>query len=291
MPSTDSDLPSTLQKPSNPSDASTAEPDNKPKLSPDEVEEYVKQANTEKEAGNQLFKSKDYEAAIERYKTALSLCPEERVEERAIYNGNIAACYLQQLKYKQSVEYSTQSLTLNPTYTKALHRRALASSRLNTSTSLNTALEDYKQILKDDPGNVEARRAVRELPGRIERVQEEEKAEMLAKLKDLGNSFLGKFGLSTDMFKVQQDPNDSKVNNTWMLGLIGIAEITPTLNISTTDSFIHFLGDGSKWTSMKLVDEPAGNVTFKTATITYVDGNFSCTLNATFSPVNATDGV
>jgi len=35
-------------------------------------------------------------------------------------------------------------------------------------------------------------------------VQEKEKEEMIGKLKDLGNSFLGKFGLSTDMFKFEQ---------------------------------------------------------------------------------------
>jgi len=34
--------------------------------------------------------------------------------------------------------------------------------------------------------------------------QEKEKDEMLGKLKELGNGLLGKFGLSTDMFKFDQ---------------------------------------------------------------------------------------
>ena len=36
-------------------------------------------------------------------------------------------------------------------------------------------------------------------------VQEKEKEELLRKLKDMGNSFLGNFGLNTDMFKFQQN--------------------------------------------------------------------------------------
>jgi hypothetical protein len=36
--------------------------------------------------------------------------------------------------------------------------------------------------------------------------QEKEKDEMLAKLKELGNGLLGKFGLSTDMFKFDPQP-------------------------------------------------------------------------------------
>jgi hypothetical protein len=45
---------------------------------------------------------------------------------------------------------------------------------------------------------------VRRARGKLIQVQEKEKDEMIDKLKDLGNSFLGKFGLSTDMFKFEQ---------------------------------------------------------------------------------------
>jgi hypothetical protein len=49
-----------------------------------------------------------------------------------------------------------------------------------------------------------ARKALVTLPDRLRQQQEKEKDEMLSKLKELGNGLLGKFGLSTDMFKFDQ---------------------------------------------------------------------------------------
>lgn len=42
------------------------------------------------------------------------------------------------------------------------------------------------------------------LPRRIAAQQDKEKDEMIGQLKELGNGILGKFGLSTDMFKFEQ---------------------------------------------------------------------------------------
>jgi hypothetical protein len=106
----------------------------------------------------------------------------------------------------------TQSLTLDPTYTKALLRRAQANEKIGTSTAMTEALEDYKKLKEssqDSYTQTTCQRAERELPGKIKAKMEQEKEEMMGKLKDLGNTLLGKFGLSTDNFQFEKDPNGS----------------------------------------------------------------------------------
>jgi tetratricopeptide (TPR) repeat protein len=72
---------------------------------------------------------------------------------------------------------------------------------------LDESLEDFKKALELDPENIEARAASIRLPPRINERNEKMKAEMIDKLKDLGNMILRPFGLSTSNFEMKQDPS------------------------------------------------------------------------------------
>ncbi|KAI8987269.1 hypothetical protein BDF20DRAFT_849149 [Mycotypha africana] len=177
---------------------------------PDELERLKAEATEYKAKGNTFFGQGDYTNAISEYENALMICPESLKKERAVFFGNIAACHMKQNNFKEAKEMCTQALTLDPKYIKALLRRAQANEKLATSTALSESLEDYKKLKGltiDSYTQKECRRAERELPPKIEAKREQEKEEMMGKLKDLGNSLLGKFGLSTDNFQLQKDPN------------------------------------------------------------------------------------
>lgn len=58
-----------------------------------------------------------------------------------------------------------------------------------------------------DPENAWALKTIHELQPEVQQRQDKMKDEMIGKLKDLGNTLLGKFGMSLDNFKAEQDPN------------------------------------------------------------------------------------
>ncbi|PGH08083.1 hypothetical protein AJ79_06083 [Helicocarpus griseus UAMH5409] len=99
---------------------------------------------------------------------------------------------------------------------KALMRRARAKMELGGWANLQGAEEDYKALLGmgNLPGQDEraVRKALRELPVRINAAREKEMGEMMGKLKDLGNGILKPFGLSTDNFKFVQDEKTGGYN-------------------------------------------------------------------------------
>ncbi len=77
---------------------------------------------------------------------------------------------------------------------------------------LDEALADYQKVLEFDSRHVEANKATRRLAAMIEERNEKLKAEMMENLKKLGNMVLRPFGLSTDNFKMEQDPNSGGYN-------------------------------------------------------------------------------
>lgn len=129
---------------------------------------------------------------------------------RSVVHANIAATHLKLEQHKAAVIAANQSLLDQPNYVKALYRRAQANEHIGGWSGLSSALEDYKSLLTlpDLPKSTrpEMLAAIRRLEPRAKEAAEREKNEMLSKLKGLGDSILGNFGLSTDNFKFTQQP-------------------------------------------------------------------------------------
>ena len=67
-------------------------------------------------------------------------------------------------------------------------------------------MDDLNKAVDLDPRNAAVVSKREKLAARVQEKQEQMKAEMLDKLKGLGNTVLGKFGMSLDNFKTVQDP-------------------------------------------------------------------------------------
>ncbi|XP_013615603.1 PREDICTED: tetratricopeptide repeat protein 1-like, partial [Brassica oleracea var. oleracea] len=111
-----------------------------------------------------------------------------------------------------------KALELNPTYTKALVRKAEAHEKLE---HVEEAVTDLKKILELDPSNDQARKEIRRLEPLAVEKREKMKEEVITKLKEMGNSILGRFEMSVD-------PNTGSYS----------LSLAPTLFLSKTSHYI-----------------------------------------------------
>lgn len=169
--------------------------------------ELVKDLNASleaKERGNKLYLEGDMSRAIEAYEEAIAVCPHEQTEHIAKCYGNCSACYFKLNDLDKVVEYASKAIELDGSYMKALLRRGDAAERLEKYA---IAFEDYKKIVELDPSNRSITSKLPIVEKKMKKQQEEQTAEALGQLKDLGNKLLGNFGISLDNFKTVQDPN------------------------------------------------------------------------------------
>ncbi|KAF8507071.1 TPR-like protein [Russula emetica] len=151
----------------------------------------------------------------------------ECAKARSVLHANIAACHLKlasahthnclkqsffdtlslQGEIENAVKACTEALQDDPSYVRALQRRAQCNEKIGSWSALSSAKEDYTKLVTLLPPSsnqaAEAKRSLRLLEPRIEEAQKREMGEMVDKLKGLGNSVLGRFGLSTDNFKFE----------------------------------------------------------------------------------------
>lgn len=100
-------------------------------LSEEKRKEYALQL---KNAGNKAYGSKDYNKAIDLYSQAILCKPDP------IFYSNRAACYNALSVWDKVVEDTTAAINLDPTYVKALNRRANAYEHLE---QFSEALLDF----------------------------------------------------------------------------------------------------------------------------------------------------
>jgi tetratricopeptide (TPR) repeat protein len=83
-----------------------------------------------KEEGNNYFRNKEYDDALESYSRAITFCPEDDKEMLATFYGNRSAAYFALEEYELVVEDCTAAVALKPDYVKVLARRMQANEKL-----------------------------------------------------------------------------------------------------------------------------------------------------------------
>ncbi|CAH0554803.1 unnamed protein product [Brassicogethes aeneus] len=173
-------------------------------LTDEEREERHKQSLELKKQGNEEFKTGKYLESVFTYTEALRLCPLKYESDRAVFYANRGASKIQVDRIPSAIDDCTKAIELNDKYVRAYMRRA---KLYEETDKLDESLKDYETISVLDPGNIESVKAQQRLPPLIAERNEKLKTEMFGKLKDLGNMFLRPFGMSTDNFQLNQDPN------------------------------------------------------------------------------------
>ncbi|KAL6853475.1 hypothetical protein ACP4OV_019504 [Aristida adscensionis] len=181
--------------------------------------EKLEDKQTMQKQGNKLFAAGQYDEALSQYEMALQITAElgSADDIHSTCHSNRATCFLKLGKYDETIKECTKALELNPLYLKALLRRAEAYEQLE---HYDEAIADMKKIIELDPSNKQARLSLFRLEPLAAEKREKMKEEMIgkivlylltgaitAKLKDLGNSVLGRFGMSVDNFNAVKDPN------------------------------------------------------------------------------------
>lgn len=154
-----------------------------------------------KEEGNSKFRAGDVEAAHAAYTAALDLEDVEDDDVTSACRCNRAACAVKLGRPRTEViEDCTAALELKPGYVKALMRRSAA---YEADEKFDEAIADLEAAIAEDP-TAQRRQKLEELRSKRSQRDEQLKDEALGKLKDLGNSLLGNFGMSLDNFALEQ---------------------------------------------------------------------------------------
>ena len=187
-------------------DSDNEEGENEPKIELSEeqkkdIEEKI--INERKNAGD-LYKNKEYVQALNIYSLLLNDAKRADLKQQCcILNCNKGICFNKLYEFDKALDSFKEALKYNKDYSKALCNKMLL---LHKKEEYLEAYEDFKRLKTLDYNLWENYRNMEnELAYKAEIQKKKMTDEMLGKLKDVGNTILGKFGLSLNNF--QMTPN------------------------------------------------------------------------------------
>lgn len=152
--------------------------------------------------GNNFFKLKKYEEAIEKYTEAIQFDPAD-----VTFYSNRSACFAALAKWQQAYEDGRQCVITDKSFVKGYFRAALALQNLN---NLDDALDYIKRGLGIDSTNADLKKMSRE----IEEAQRVAKVDGLysqAKTQMSSNDIYGAFKTVDSALRL--DPQNTRLNN------------------------------------------------------------------------------
>ncbi|XP_006339935.1 RNA polymerase II-associated protein 3 isoform X3 [Solanum tuberosum] len=117
-------------------------------------------ANSEKELGNECFKQKKFNEAIDCYSRSIALSP------TAVSYANRAMAYLKIKRFQEAENDCTEALNLDDRYIKAYSRRSTSRKELG---KLKESIEDAEFALRLEPQNPEIKKQYGEVKALYEK--------------------------------------------------------------------------------------------------------------------------
>ncbi|XP_015056196.1 RNA polymerase II-associated protein 3 isoform X3 [Solanum pennellii] len=117
-------------------------------------------ANSEKELGNECFKQKKFNEAIDCYARSIALSP------TAVSYANRAMAYLKIKRFQEAENDCTEALNLDDRYIKAYSRRSTSRKELG---KLKESIEDAEVALRLEPRNPEIKKQYGEVKALYEK--------------------------------------------------------------------------------------------------------------------------
>lgn len=110
-----------------------------------ENEDVQSQADQRKEEGNQLYKTRSYREALQKYSEAISLCP-----QTAAFYGNRSACHMMLSQFSQALQDAKTAVQLDRDFVKGYVRVAKCCISLGDVVSADQAID---RVLVLEPAN------------------------------------------------------------------------------------------------------------------------------------------